>query len=142
VLPWERSKKYAAFLGCARRSFCLPGSTNHKSQITNHKSQASSRESQITNHYSPITNHQSLITHFLIGFAAIRNRYNQMKTKGRLPFKSVTKREFHERISARFVREYPPDRARRRAFRYSFCARQSTRSTMLLWISLWIMKPS
>jgi hypothetical protein len=51
-----------------------------------HESQITSVKPRIANYESLLTNHHSLITHFLIGFAAIRNRCNQMKTKGRLPF--------------------------------------------------------
>jgi hypothetical protein len=45
-----------------------------------------SQESRMTKHDSLINHHHSGITPFLIGFSAIRNRRNQMKTNGGLPF--------------------------------------------------------
>jgi hypothetical protein len=60
---------------CAHKKLAAAGSKKIRGtggDVTGH-------ESQVTTHYSPITP-------FLIGSAAIKNRRNRMKTKGRLPF--------------------------------------------------------
>src|SRR5271156_581121 len=60
--------------------------SRHEARITSHESGIATTKPRITNHQSLLTDHHSQITQFLIGRTAIKNRCNQMKTKGRLPF--------------------------------------------------------
>ena len=60
-------------------------------------------DSRITILPSLLTNHHSRITPFLIGSSAIRNRCNQMKTNGGIPFQSVVITGFGAHVSSHFA---------------------------------------
>src|SRR5579863_6114835 len=64
-------------LRCANREIGVPRARGPR---------VAAHESRFTNHSSRLTDRHSQITQFLIGSTAIRNRRNQMKTNGRLPF--------------------------------------------------------